>query len=149
MHVDNALPSDSPPDLGWGSLWEYPNVWNQPQTPAPPSCHTGEAQDWECAQVGGQSAPEKCPDMTTGSFATDDVGHLLGPCCPVGSELSTQDPTQSVKQKSSQWQPPYQADFDPLHHESQDVLLKALLAGWWQGEGSRWVWDRSRTTLPV
>lgn len=42
---------------------------------------------------------------------------------------------------------PYQAYFDPIHHEFEDVLLKALLAGRWQGEGGGRGWDGGRATL--
>lgn len=43
----------------------------------------------------------------------------------------------------------YQADFDTVHHELENVLLEALLAGWWQGEGNRRVGDRGRAAFIV
>lgn len=41
----------------------------------------------------------------------------------------------------------YQADFDAVHHEFEDILLKALLAGRWQGKECGRVWDRGGATL--
>lgn len=43
----------------------------------------------------------------------------------------------------------YQADFDAVHHELENVLLEALLAGWWQSEGSRGVGNRGGAALIV
>lgn len=35
----------------------------------------------------------------------------------------------------------YQADFDAVHHQLEDVLLEALLASWWQSKGGGRVED--------
>lgn len=43
----------------------------------------------------------------------------------------------------------YQADFDPVHHELEDVLLEALLAGRGQGEGCGGVGHGGGATLVV
>lgn len=43
----------------------------------------------------------------------------------------------------------YQADFDAVHHELEDVLLEALLAGRRQGEGGGGVGDGGGAALIV
>lgn len=43
----------------------------------------------------------------------------------------------------------YQADFDPVHHEFEDVSLEALYAGGRQTEWGRGVRDRRRTAVVV
>lgn len=61
--------------------------------------------------------------------------------------INTKSHNIAKKKKTSQWRSSYQADFDPIHHEFEDVFLKALLAGRRQGERCRRVWDRSGATL--
>lgn len=86
------------------------------------------------------AGPQDSPPLVAWSAAATRAALWAQNTGSVGTRFKTQTVVGALQ---------YQADFDAIHHEFEDVFLEALLVGGRQGEGNRGVRDGGGRTLLV